>query len=97
MIRHKNDWGAIFLLDERFVLMTAFLQLPPNDTCTGDRFLVDKQVNQLSSWMRPMVKRCGFLRDAMAHFRPFLQNIARNASLRPQVSLSVVLMSSDLT
>lgn len=35
VIRHKNDWGAIFLLD--------------------DRFLLDQQVAQLSSWVKPNV------------------------------------------
>jgi hypothetical protein len=33
VIRHKNDWGAIFLLDERF--------------------LYDKQLNEVSKWLRP--------------------------------------------
>eukprot|EP00981_Chlorochromonas_danica_P004720 scaffold954_cov173-Ochromonas_danica.AAC.6 len=72
VIRHKNDWGAIFLLDERF--------------------LADRQLSQLSSWMRPMVKKYSKLKDAMTSFSGYLQTIARDSSLRPPIEESAVEM-----
>eukprot|EP01038_Epipyxis_sp_PR26KG_P008177 gene8177-11062_t len=57
VIRHKKDWGAIFLLD--------------------DRFLVDKQKQQLSRWIRPKVKNYSVFQQVLNDFRQFI-TIAMN-------------------
>lgn len=54
IIRHKDDWGAIFLLDERFQH--------------------EQQINNLSKWLRPSVKKYAHCSDALKTFRAFLEN-----------------------
>jgi hypothetical protein len=56
IIRHRRDWGAIFLLDDRF-------QKPV-------------QAKQLSSWIRPRLKKYSEYNECMQSFRSFL---TRNA------------------
>lgn len=65
VIRHKNDWGAIFLLD--------------------DRFLQDRQISQLSSWLRPRLKKHAGFAAAIEEFRSFYKAALTDKELTPQL------------
>ena len=71
VIRHCKDWGAVFLLDERF--------------------LQEKQISQLSKWMRPIVKKSSSCSDSLKNFSSFLQNITNDPALYFQVHVIVFL------
>lgn len=62
VIRHKKDWGAIFLLD--------------------DRFQNDKQVQQLSSWVRPRLSKYQRFPQALVEFRRFLTSAMADPDLK---------------
>ena len=69
VIRHKKDWGAIFLLD--------------------DRFQYDKQVSQLSSWVRPRLKKYAQFPTALTDFRRFITTAMADPDLKIPVSVTV--------
>ena len=71
VIRHKKDWGAIFLLD--------------------DRFHYDKQVSQLSSWVRPRLKKYSQCTPALTDFRKFLSS----AMIDPDLRVRALLLFAD--
>ena len=77
VIRHKNDWGAIFLLD--------------------DRFLYEKQMKELSKWLRSrVVKFPSNAKASLIDFRKFITAAHNDPALRP-VPLVVVNSSSSAT
>lgn len=61
VIRHKKDWGAIFLLDERFHQ--------------------ERQVDQLSKWLRPRLKKFNDFSSSLNDFTSFLNIISRDKNL----------------
>ena len=69
VIRHKKDWGAIFLLD--------------------DRFQYDKQVSQLSSWVRPRLKKYAQFPSALSDFRRFITTAMADPDLKIPVPVAV--------
>lgn len=73
VIRHKKDWGAIFLLD--------------------DRFHSEKQVNQLSSWVRPRLKKYIKFPTALVDFRRFLSSAMSDPELKIPVPAAVIVDS----
>ena len=73
VIRHKKDWGAIFLLD--------------------DRFYNEKQVNQLSSWVRPRLKKYSKFPTALVDFRRFLSSAMSDPELKIPVPTAVIVDS----
>ena len=73
VIRHKKDWGAIFLLD--------------------DRFQHEKQVNQLSSWVRPRLKKYPKFPTALVDFRRFLSSAMSDPELKIPVPAAVIIDS----
>lgn len=91
VIRHCKDWGAIFLLDERyrkafFILCCIFIVLQ------STRFLQDRQVSQLSKWMRPIVRKHGAFSDSLKSFSSFLQNVTTDPGLYFEVKYSISLI-----
>jgi Helicase C-terminal domain len=64
VIRHQKDWGAIFLLD--------------------DRFMPDKQASQLSSWVRPRLKKYTVFSQALQDFRTFISAAMNDNDLKVQ-------------
>ena len=69
VIRHKKDWGAIFLLD--------------------DRFQNDRQVQQLSSWVRPRLCKYTKFPQALVEFRRFLTSAMADPDLKIPVPVPV--------
>jgi hypothetical protein len=63
VIRHKDDWGAIFLLD--------------------DRFQSSKQLNELSSWVKPRVGKYDAIQIALQSFRQFINYAMNDPRLSP--------------
>lgn len=69
IIRHRHDWGAVFLLD--------------------NRFLADRQVDQLSAWLRPRVKKYNSFATAAGEFRAFLTAAMTDPYLDPKSRIPV--------
>lgn len=97
IIRHKRDWGAVFLLDERLVY--ARVNLPMCATLTlaaasMSRYASDANLSLLSSWVRAGVKKWDSFAPALAASRGFFSKCSTDPHL--QVSILTSAMYSHL-
>jgi hypothetical protein len=86
VIRHKNDWGAIFLLDDRWDCLALFVRTFVFIVCFFlHRFQSGKQMAELSSWIRPRVGKYEVLQSALHSFRQFISTAMSDTRLTPPV------------
>jgi Rad3-related DNA helicase len=87
VIRHKNDWGAIVMMDSRSQNyyhnnLVSDIDLIYTLLNGINRFQQGAKINQLSKWLRPRIKTYQQILPALGDFRAFVTAALKDPSLQ---------------